>query len=507
MTEQKAAAKHGRLREFLRRRQHPIKIIGYTSKTLWLLLIPLSKNFVASNFDIQGWLRTYWLDFITVLVIVGLAVFRWLFVFYRIDRDRITTHSGPFGLMTTTVYFSEITAMRTEQSYVYRAVNACTMFIETAAVSLTRTEMRLVISEKSVDEIYKRVSEASEGEASFYVSPKRSHMLLFSVMFSSTASGLLVFGAIVLQAYRMIGGEMERQVADKVNGGLTQLDSRLLGLSKTVPQAVLFVGLLIAGGWLISFFSNFMGSWDFTACRRGKQMLVQSGAIRRTRKVLERSAISYFDIRQSLLMKLVKLSSVHILCPGYSSRKKDAAALIPISNYRELNASLRMLAPELGRHHSQVSCGRKAIKGFLIPPIIMSTIPVAAGTVAKHFISRWHEEITVFMIALTVPILWKIIVAAMTAGATSAGMTDETVILSYVKRFRFHKVIVPAENVTMIQLSQSPLQRRAGLCTLKVYTASELVRPHKVRRLPYKECAEMLAMNDTELAGVLLAEK
>ena len=92
-------AERGSLCEFLGRRQHPIKILGYTSKTLWLLAIPIIKNIAVYRFDIKGWISTYWLDLIMIVSMLGFAVFRWLFVFYRIEDDGITAHFGKHEIL------------------------------------------------------------------------------------------------------------------------------------------------------------------------------------------------------------------------------------------------------------------------------------------------------------------------------------------------------------------------------------------------------------------------
>ena len=170
-------------------RQHPIKILGYTSKTLWLLLIPIGKNLVTSNFDIQGWLKTYWLDLFVVLWIMLFAVFKWLFVFYKIGDGCITAHTGPFGVIKTTVYFSQISSIRVEQGIIARAFHASTLNLETQAKSITRSDIRLVISEKHINEIFELVAAKSENKPQFAVQPNNGLVVIYSVMFSSALSG------------------------------------------------------------------------------------------------------------------------------------------------------------------------------------------------------------------------------------------------------------------------------------------------------------------------------
>lgn len=476
----------GALRAFLGRRQHPIKILGYTSKTLWLLAIPLIKNIAVYRFDIGGWLSTYWLDLIMILSMLGFAVFRWLFVFYRIEEDGISSHFGPFGIMRKKIYFSEITSFSTVQGYVYRLVNACVMYIETNANSVPKTDLKLVLSEKSVDRIYEAVTAASEGEVRFSVSPKKRELLIFSLLFSSTVSGIVLFAAFTYELYRLVGQELEEQLFRRVNGKITEIDRKYLGISKMVPESILILGGLIAGGWLLSFVSNLMAHWRFTVTRRGRQLIITSGIITRRRSVLSRDKINYFDIRQTLLMKLWHISSVHVFCTGYGVHRGQSSALIPITTNREMAASMKLIEPEHGHQRVGLKTGKKDTARFIVMPVICCFVPVAAGSVLKILIDRWHSEINILMLVSTLPLIWLVVVKAAAARLTSVGMTSDTCTLCYCKGFEFHKVIINNRSITKTEVTQSFIQRLGGTCTLKIYTDSERKKVHKISRLDYE---------------------
>lgn len=480
-------AERGSLCEFLGRRQHPFKILGYTSKTLWLLAIPIIKNIAVYRFDIKGWISTYWLDLIMIVSMLGFAVFRWLFVFYRIEDDGITAHFGPFGIMRKKIYFSEITSFSTVQGYVYRLVNACVMYIETNANSVPKTDLKLLLSEKSVDKIYSAVTAASEGEVSFSVSPKKRELLIFSLIFSSTVSGIVLFAAFTYELYRLVGQELETQLFERVNGKLTEIDQKYLGISRMVPDSILLLSGLIAGGWLISFISNLMAHWQFTVTRRGRQLIITSGLITRRRSVLSRDKINCFDIRQTLLMKMWHISSVHVSCTGYGVHRGQSSALIPITTNREMTASMRMIEPEQGHQRTGLKTGKKDTARFIMMPVICCFVPVAAGTVLKMLLDRWHSEINILMLVSTLPLIWLVAVKAAASRLTSVGMTSDTCTLCYCRGFEFHKVIINTRNITKTEVTQSIIQKFGGTCTLKIYTDSERRKVHKVSRLRYNE--------------------
>ena len=72
-------------KDFFSCRQHPVIILKYAAKYLWLLIIPLGRYLIATHFNLQEWIRANWVDILTVSVIIGYAFMRWVFVYFRIE--------------------------------------------------------------------------------------------------------------------------------------------------------------------------------------------------------------------------------------------------------------------------------------------------------------------------------------------------------------------------------------------------------------------------------------
>ena len=82
------------------------------------------------------------------------------------------------------------------------------MFIETNADSLPKTDIKLVLSERCVNEIYEAVTAQGRKLPKFSVSPKKTYLLIFSLLFSSTLSGMILFGTFMFEVYRLVGKEL-----------------------------------------------------------------------------------------------------------------------------------------------------------------------------------------------------------------------------------------------------------------------------------------------------------
>ena len=116
------------------------------------------------------------------------------------------------------------------------------MYIETNARTLSSEDMRLVISKRNADLLFDFVRDSEESAPKVTFSPRKTHLLMFSLLFSSAFSGMLLYGMFMFEAYKIIGLEFEQKLMLKVNSELTRIDSRLFKLSQTIPKAVLALG-------------------------------------------------------------------------------------------------------------------------------------------------------------------------------------------------------------------------------------------------------------------------
>jgi len=124
------------LKNFFAHRQHPIMILSYTTKYMWLLAIPLAKYLIAAKFNFQSWFQAHWVDILTITFIFGYAFLRWIFVYYELEEDCIIAHTGYFGITRTKVYFAEISSLSLSQGYISRLIHSCAVYIDTDAKSL-----------------------------------------------------------------------------------------------------------------------------------------------------------------------------------------------------------------------------------------------------------------------------------------------------------------------------------------------------------------------------------
>ncbi|SDA15563.1 putative membrane protein [Ruminococcus sp. YE71] len=480
------------VRRFFRHRQHPIKLLDYSSRNLWLLLIPLSKRLIAMQFHFQEWLRTSWLDILTITVIFAVAILRWLFVSFDIEPDGISAKTGLFGMIRTKVYFTQFTTVSFCQSWYNRPFGANKIYIETNAKSVGRQDIKLVLSQRNSDALYSFVSSLSKEKPRISYSPKKTHLFIFSLLFSSALTGMLLYGTFMYEVSKIVGIEGERAVFERVNGEVTKIDSRFLRLTETIPQVILALAALVIGGWFVSFLATLARHWSFTVGRSDRQFFIKSGVLIKRRHIISRDKINYYDLTQTLLMKLFHICSVTLDCAGYGQSRREISALIPITTYDQMNASLKLLVPELPRPKPEIdTVGANGVRRFVTMPAMLCALPPLAIKLLDSYFPNHNPDLNALIAIVTVPLIWLVIVKTAAAFNTSVGFDDTGAVLNYCKGYQFHKVFLPKKNISMIRIIRNPFQLTNNTCTLVVCTVGLKRKSHVIRFVRYDLVKEM----------------
>ncbi len=475
---------------FFRSRQHPIKIITYTRKQLWLLVIPLAKYLIAAQFNFQSWFRSHWLEILTVALIFGYAVLRWVFVYYEVGDDHITAHTGFFGIKTTRVNFSEISAFSLNQGYLDRLIHSCTIYLDTGASSSRTSDISFNLNRKQAFEIYHSITAVCHNKPKYVYRSRRSDLMIFSLLFSSTLSGMLVVVGIIFQAYRIMGREVELRLLREVNSRIES--SPIL---EVIPAYILAGATLIFGLWLISFVANLMRHWGFSCTKSSGLFIIRSGKGARRRHVLRRKRINYIDYKQSFLMKLFRITTVEVGCTGYGKRHREISAMIPITTNSRVNESMKELLPAFPPVRGTVSTDKSSMPFFMLLPFVCSFVPSAAAYVLYPHFPRWHREIIMIAVIATIPLIWLTIVKAAASLCTYIGFEDGFCTMSFCGWYKFHKVAAPVDKISKIVISRHIFQRLGGTCAVYVYTNDSRATKHYVKGVNYKAAVELLEKN------------
>ena len=466
--------------------QHKIAILKYTTANFWLLLIPLVRGLIAMRFDFYRWLRGAYLDIIVILFIIGIAIVRWLFDLYDIREDGIFIRSGVFIRNEFLLPYKALSCATSKRALWFRPLGAVTLSLDSDSHSAKnkrgKADIQLIVPLNDYTQIYDKMpTESTNTRISYYAS--KYNLIFFSLVFSSTLSGVIFLGTLFIQGGRIVGNELEEMFLNAVSDVTNVVQT----IVKGVTPFTVALTLVIVISWGFSFFSNLLRHINFMVQRCGKNIFVENGFFSRWKYFINYSRINHADLRQNLLMKICKVMSVHVSCTGYGKDKNEIPVFVPITTRNRVMGSMQMILPNFTISNISMRPPNWYIMPFIMPPIIMTaSFPIAAYFAMKLF-PAWDSVIKFLLIMGEIPSVYLLIVKIAAKFTTGIGEEGETVTLRYCDFYQFHTVIVPKNKIVYVRLTQTIFQRFNKTCDVKIYTRGERASRHRIRGIPLAE--------------------
>ena len=478
-------------------RQHAIRLFSYTTRYFWLLIIPLARSLYSLSFEFDAfrvWLRGAWLDLLVLFAIICFAWIRWLSVWFSFDSEKIVLRRGIYFNMEDTVYYSQITTLSIKQGFLYRLLGASTVYIATNAGAFDRADVTITMKRADADRFYAEVKGSRQKSLNYSISPNKLRLLLFSLLFSSTLSGVLIIIALLLETGEVFDREIEARLLFDT---LTEAVNRV---ALYVPPIISLIIIVLAGAWVLSFTSNLVMFWGFVLTKCSDSLYVKSGIWAKNRHIMLRSKINYIDLKQSFTSKVFNVSSLHVNCAGYGSAGRDELTVVlPITTRKEINGAIKEVFPEFPRPRIELKSNPRSYGGFYFWPIVMAILPVAGFALIYYLLPSWYIVAYPAVAITVIPAIWLAICKTLSMFITGIGMSDGYITMRYSKMFTFHTIVAPKDRVAKVIIRQSPLQRMGGACSVIIYTSSDSKAKHYIYGLRLDKALAFFERNGFDL--------
>lgn len=474
-------------------RQHPIKIIEYSTKNVWMLAFPLARGLIALRFDFKTWLEGAWFDILILFLMLIFGYFRWRFVHLDFCSDAINIKRGIFSKSKVTILYGNITVFSIAQGPITRIVKACKIYVDTNSGVKRKSDFEFTLYKPHADKLLSFISlNNKSSEMKYSYSPSKRHLLFFSFIFSSTLSGVIIISTLIYQSGKIIGNELQDRLLYTVN----EVSKRIaFGL----PPTAIGLSMVLLGGWFLSFIMNLLRHWKFIVQRQGGRLIIKSGFVTKRSHIINIAKINYVDFRQSLLTKFFKISSVHIHCSGYGKSKREIAVLIPITTRHEVLGSIHMLLPRFPSPKKSIRPRKKQFLRFvLIPSLLAITEPFVGFFLVRAF-PLWRDMIVFIFSVCEIPLVWLLIVKFIAYYTNGIGITNATATLNYCERYEFHTVMVPLKRICKVEVKRNVFQIMSNGCDVIIYTNAEYTKSHVIKNLPFDSILIFLKCCDIKL--------
>ena len=468
------------------RHQHPIAMVKYTYRYLFLLLFPLARGlrYIRSPQGLYAWVRGAWQDLLVLFLLLLLSYLGWQFHTYSLDDEGFTIRRGVLLRRTSFVPRHSIVTLSVERPFYLRPLRAVHIAMDTDAGGSHQADFSLTVGEPRAREILEQRQSAAQKPRHAY-RPRWYHVVVLSLLISNSFSGILLLATTFQQSGRLLGEGFQQQL-------LGDLET-MAGYMTVIPRTAALIALVLLGGWGVSALRNMFRYLPFRVTRYTSFLTIRTGLFTRRDYSCAASSINFVDYRQSLISRLLHLDMVFISCIGYGKERNSMSVLVPVSNLRRSEKEVRQLLPEFQRSPVTLKAAPFSLYRYVFYPLWAMILLYPVSRQLQQWFPQWQELIYYLTTMAYIPCAWQLLVKTVDRFTAGLSRRNGFLNLKYSRWYTFHTVLVPEDKVVAYDLTQTPFQRMAHNCDVLVYTYNEASRCHRIRNIPTKQAEELFA--------------
>ncbi|WP_283609530.1 YdbT family protein [Faecalispora anaeroviscerum] len=452
------------------KRPHVVTLWNYLSRFFFLLIVPLLQAVFRAPFS-----EVAWSSLPGVVAVVGISCFQYLSCEYGFTAVEENGHSLSILYWNSGLFFQKhrilpadcVASVFLRLNPVLDLFGAAQVMLDSPAANAKRPSLTLLLKKKAPmawwDELRGEITHR------YKASPVR--VVLMAISWSNPASGLLLIGILLDRAGKLLGEELTRQLYG-IYESVNQVQ-RLIAWG--LPPAVAIIGWLMGLGWFCAFLVQFFRYAFFTAgvCPTGT--MISRGMLVRSRQLLTNQAIRAVAIRQTLVMRLMHLSSVYLHTIGSGKEKGDRSLLMAAANTRELRYHLAHFYPKESSYFFSregmklIRPPKNTLMSFLLVPLLHASAIITLYLLFVRYLPLF-SPLVLFLLAF--PLYHLLLRTAAYRNSFLAEDNTHIAACSYVSDQLFTAVI-PKSAVQAVVIRQNPLQQRSGRCSVRLCIGTE----------------------------------
>lgn len=467
------------------KRQHPVIAVKYAVKNIWLLIFPLLRGLLTLQFSLEQifvWLQGAWFDILIILLIIAIGIWRWRYTLFSISDSCFHYRSGKFLRISSTIPFCSISTVSCVKSPVFRLMKGVRVNIDTNSGSFKGADIQLIMRRGDSDILLDALAEQGISEETYIYKPKFWSTLFFSFAFSSTLSGALYAAALFSETGRIIDAAV---LTEQINNATEILPIKIS------PYAIA-LSLIVIASWMLSFIINVVKYSAFTLKKEDSFIRINTGIITLRRHHINPLKINYTDIRQNLITKICRVTSVSVNCSGYGKSRKEIPVFVPITTKSRMRCVLGKIFPNLSVAENTLHPRRTALGRYIAVPLLSITFFICAA----YFSARINKTLSelIFFAALMAAVPYAIMLFTRVAAylCDGCGLSGNEVILRCSPGLSLRTIVIPTENIARIVLRQSLFQRLSRNCDIVFFARSERRSSYKVRSVRLRDAYQFL---------------
>ncbi len=483
--------------------EHPLRILRYSVKNIWLLIFPLIRNFnIVFQYKnwFYNWLRGAWFDILIIGLILLIGYIRWYFAGIEITESAVIYKKGIIFRVQKAIPFVNISSVTGIRKLHLRPFRAVHVRCDTRAGFFNTADMKFMVT----DDVYLKIAEKLPDVQNSHCmdsvpKPTIISVILFSFFFSSGLSGVIYISAFFFQ-----GGNIAREI---ITASLSKITEESEKISRSpllkIPDAAVLIGIIFIAAWFLSFIINIFTYSGFRIKCAHRCYYTSYGTIKRKEHRINARHINYVDLRQNLIMKFSEAVAVHISCAGYGTGKRSLPVLLPVRKERNIRKDLESIGV-LGTLRTEFRPRKTGLWNYVWLPVIFSVSVFPTHLIISRFFPLVYNLSFFLAIMIEIPSAWFVIVKSVAFFTSGISVYDDKIMVKCCKWSGFHTVISDRKKLVKFKTEQTIFQKIGRRCTVSVWFEGEKQVKYKVKSLSVHDAVSISQLLDHEITGRLI---
>ncbi|MCD7799729.1 MAG: PH domain-containing protein [Ruminococcus sp.] len=469
------------------KRQHPLKMLSYSAKNLWLLIFPLLRGLFSIHFGdakaLLDWFAGAWFDILTLLIILFTGYIRWQFSRFNIKDNQIVFSNGVIVRTRKVIPLKSISAVTEEKSFYLRPFKATKVLVNTRAGTLDK-DLSLIVNEEVLHWLRMAIGSndvTTDNSKSFEYKPNFWHTFFFSFIFSSTLTGAIYIFVFLFKAGSIVEQFLQRSVLDEFNLVTETVTDKLM-----LNVSPIFVGLslIIAFSWILSFITNIVRYTKFRIKKNSQGVFIRTGVMTKRRYKICENMVNYTDLCQSFWTKIFKFVSINVNCSGYGSSTDEIPVFIPIMSRKNCQNTVSAIMPNMKIYPNNYKPRWTNFWRYTYKAIISCVLVLSIYFISMYFFPDAINIIKFLTLMVELPLMWYLIISIISLFTTGFSLKDNQLCIRYSKGFSFHTILVSDIKIAKVSITQTIFQKFSNTYNITFYLSTEQSHGHKVMGMP-----------------------
>ncbi len=282
--------------------------------------------------------------------------------------------------------------------------------------------------------------------------------VIYALGSSSFVSGMLVAVPIAGKLTATVNRILKSEIAKGFLPDRGDVTSAAISLLIRLPLLMLCVA------YTVSFLRAAADVWNFSVDRQRRTVTVSSGLLHRKKTYLPADGIRSFYCRQGFLLSLLHKKSASVITDGYAETRKDSACILPLipqdTGFSSFGLTLHRKATAAARPMKKYLWMLAAVCTAILLPAEKYIRPLTAA--GYYLILAFAAVYAAFAAAGEFRNYFRLCVRFSDVISVRGGYG-----------FSVKELHVPEESVPAFLISETPFDRRFGVCSLRVYAAGK----------------------------------